>query len=179
MPDLPIFRYHADPLATGSVEASNDPCDVCGLDRGFVYAGPVYSAIADEPTICPWCIADGSAARMLQADFTDAGSAVPGQVPTEVVDEISRRTPGFSGWQQERWLYHCDDAASFMGRVGYDDLVALPGAMEMLSHENDDYGWSSEQTQAYLRRLEPDGEATGYWFRCVVCQSDLAYSDTA
>lgn len=73
--------------------------------------GPVYSAVADDPIICPWCIADGSAARMLQAEFTDAGSGVPDEVPIEVVDEISHRTPGFSGWQQEHWLYHCDDAA--------------------------------------------------------------------
>jgi uncharacterized protein CbrC (UPF0167 family) len=116
---------------------------------------------------------------MLEADFTDVGSGSPGQVPMEVVDEISHRTPGFSGWQQEHWLYHCDDAASFMGRVGYDDLTALPGAMQMLWHENDGSGWSPGQTDAYIRQLERDGEVTGYWFRCVVCQSDLAYSDMA
>src|SRR5580700_10471789 len=140
MPDLPTFRYHPDPIATDSVQTSNDPCDVCGLDRGLMYSGPVYSAAADEPTICPWCIADGSAARTFQAEFTDVGSGVPEQVPNEVIDEILHRTPGFFGWQQEHWLYHCDDAASFMGRVGYNDLKALPGAMDMLSHENDDDG---------------------------------------
>jgi uncharacterized protein CbrC (UPF0167 family) len=179
MPDLPTFRYHPDPIATDSVQTSNDPCDVCGLDRGLMYSGPVYSASADEPTICPWCIGDGSAATVLHADFTDVGWGVPNNVPPEVLDEVAHRTPGFSGWQQEHWLYHCDDAAVFLGRVGHRELEALPGAMEMLLHENDAVGWTSSQAEAYVRQLDPDGEATGYWFRCLVCGADLAYSDEA
>src|ERR1700681_2992579 len=110
VPEVPPFRYHPDPLATGTVRPSDDSCEVCGKARGFVYTGPVYSAIADEPTICPWCIADGSAAETLEAEFTDVGWGVPDDVPAEVIDEIAHRTPGFSGWQQERWLYHCGNA---------------------------------------------------------------------
>ena len=65
--------------------------------------------------ICPWCIADGTAAARFGAAFTDA-AGVGGygdwdDVPPSVVDEVSQRTPGFTGWQQERWWTHCGDAA--------------------------------------------------------------------
>jgi uncharacterized protein CbrC (UPF0167 family) len=32
-------------------------------------------------------------------------------VPREIVTQLLTRTPGFSGWQQERWLDHCADPA--------------------------------------------------------------------
>jgi uncharacterized protein CbrC (UPF0167 family) len=64
---------------------------------------------------CPWCIADGSAAETFGADFTDVGAEVPDDVPREVLEELAFRTPGFSGWQQEHWLYHCGDGAEFLG----------------------------------------------------------------
>ena len=118
MPDLPIFRYHPDPLATGNVEPSNHPCDVCGVDRGFVYAGPVYSAVADEPTICPGASLMAQRRGCSKPTSPTLGQASLSEVPIEVVDEISHRTPGFSGWQQEHWIYHCGDAAAFMGRSG-------------------------------------------------------------
>ncbi len=51
--------------------------------------------------------------------------------------------------------------------------------MEMLLHENEAIGWSHSQAEAYVSQLDPDGEATGYWFRCLVCGVDLAYSDEA
>ena len=65
--------------------------------------------------LCPWCIADGSAALRLRIEFTDVGDDVPDDVPGGVLDEITERTPGFNGWQQEHWLYHCGDGAAFIG----------------------------------------------------------------
>jgi hypothetical protein len=41
-PELPPFRYHPDPLATGAVKPSPIRCVCCGQQRGFVYVGPVY-----------------------------------------------------------------------------------------------------------------------------------------
>ncbi len=67
---------------------------------------------------CPWCIADGSAAMRLQVEFTDVrNEQVPADVPGRVLDAIAERTPGFSGHQQEHWLYHCADGAAFIGRT--------------------------------------------------------------
>jgi uncharacterized protein CbrC (UPF0167 family) len=114
---LPEFPYHPDPVATGSVEASDATCRSCGRARGFIYAGPVYAVEELVEALCPWCIADGSAAEEFDAEFTDVGVNAPDDVPADVIETIARRTPGFEGWQQERWLYHCGDGAAFLGTI--------------------------------------------------------------
>src|SRR4051812_34567039 len=117
MPEpLPVFRYHPDPVSTGSVEESATPCRRCERARGWIYTGPVFAIEELDDELCPWCIDDGSAAATFDADFTDVGWGVPNDVPPEVIDEVAKRTPGFSGWQQEHWLYHCADAAAFLGQ---------------------------------------------------------------
>src|SRR5690242_10257801 len=96
--DLPQFKYHPDPLATGSVVASDAECACCGKSRGFLYAGPVYALEEYEQCICPWCIADGSAHANLGASFTDeAGIGGYGKwdrVSEKVIEEVAYRTPG-------------------------------------------------------------------------------------
>jgi uncharacterized protein len=175
---LPRFRYHPDPVATGSVEPSDEPCEVCGQARGFVYAGPVYSEIADEPTVCPWCIADGSAARTFDAEFTYVGLGVPDDVPAGVVEEIAYRTPGFPAWQQDHWLYHCGDGGAFLGAVGRADLDGFPDALDCLRHEHDEFDWAPEDVEEYLDSLSAAGSPTAYLFRCTGCGTHLAYSDS-
>jgi uncharacterized protein len=113
--ELPRFTYHPDPRATGFVVESDAICLACGAARGYIYTGPVFAVEELVEAICPWCIADGTAAERFDAEFTDVGSYVPEDVPPEVLEEIARRTPGFSGWQQEHWLYHCGDGAAFEG----------------------------------------------------------------
>jgi hypothetical protein len=77
MTDLPDFPYHPDPITTGFVEASDTECIGCGKARGFIYTGPVYAVDELVEVICPWCIADGTAATKLDAEFTDVGWACP------------------------------------------------------------------------------------------------------
>src|SRR5437764_13484906 len=111
---LPDFPYHPDPLATGFVEASEATCPSCDRARGFIYTGPVYAADELSESICPWCIADGSATARFEAMFTD-DQPVPEDVPADVVELVTTRTPGFRGWQQEHWLDHCADRAAVLG----------------------------------------------------------------
>lgn len=66
--DLPKFRYHLNPLKTGSIIKSDKECESCDKVRGFIYTGSVYS-IHSVDDICPWCIADGSAAEKFDASF--------------------------------------------------------------------------------------------------------------
>jgi uncharacterized protein CbrC (UPF0167 family) len=133
-----------------------------------LYDGPVYAAEEVE-SVCPWCIADGSAAREHDAVFTDVDGAPP-DVPAAVVDELARRTPGFAGWQQERWLFHCSDGAEYRGKVGWSDVA--DDAVVLRSLVVDD-GWPEE----HLRQMRTDGELTGYLFRCRHCGVRLAYAD--
>jgi uncharacterized protein CbrC (UPF0167 family) len=123
---LPEFKYHPDPVATGSVVASDLECECCGQARGYIYTGPVYAEEEFQSAFCPWCICDGTASQKFDATFTDEdGIGALGHwesVPDQVVTQVARRTPGFAGWQQERWWTHCGDAAAFIGRVGYEEL---------------------------------------------------------
>ncbi|MEU1390798.1 MULTISPECIES: CbrC family protein [unclassified Nonomuraea] len=173
---LPDFAYHPDPLNTGSVTASDAACVCCERQRGYVYTGPVYcvESLAGEP--CPWCIADGSLATRFDATLVDVYD-VPGGVPAEVIEVIGRRTPGFSTWQGNRWLFHCGDGAAFLGAVGASELVAHPDAREMLRFEQSTGGWSSGQVEEFLAALDKDGNPTGYLFRCRNCGIHMAYAD--
>ncbi|MFJ1298458.1 CbrC family protein [Pseudomonadota bacterium AL_CKDN230030165-1A_HGKHYDSX7] len=177
--DLPTFRYHPNPLSTGSVVESDNECVCCGQARGFVYAGPVYAEDEYDECICPWCIADGSAADKLEASFTDdegIGGDDWDDVSDEVIEAVSRRTPGFGGWQQERWWTHCDDAAAFIGHAGHDELVALgPQAIEAIQ---DDTGLpDGPQWQHFFAALSTSQPPTAYVFRCLHCGTYGGYQD--
>jgi uncharacterized protein CbrC (UPF0167 family) len=167
---LPSFAYHPDPLATGSIVESDAECEACGQERGYRYTGPVY-AEDDIEDLCPWCIADGSAADRFDATFTDLDD----DLPDDAADTIAKRTPGFSGWQQEVWLSHCGDGAAFLGRVGAAELAAYPDAVADirlgLGHR--------DGADHFLAALDKDGEPTAYLFRCRVCGTHLAYTDSA
>ena len=176
---LPPFLYHPDPVDTGSVVASNSVCRCCGQARGYVYAGAPAADEDLESALCPWCIADGSAAERFGAEFTDtAGIGGYGRwdsVPDAVADEVSQRTPGFTGWQQEQWWTHCGDAAAFLGLAGRAELEARwPEAIAAVRAEA---GYADEEWESYFQALDRERGPTAYIFRCRHCGEYGAYSD--
>src|SRR5262249_13931468 len=121
--DLPEFRYHPEPIRSGSIEPSDTQCVCCSARRGFIYTGPVYCEREIEDELCPWCIADGSAHQAFDASFTDP-AGFPDDIPQDIVEEIAYRTPGFNAWQEPEWLTCCGDAAAFVEPAGYPDIQA-------------------------------------------------------
>lgn len=176
---LPHFPYHPDPIATGSIQASSATCVCCEQARGYIYTGPVYAVDEYENCICPWCIADGSAHQQLEACFVDEDSIDPdGECALDdaVITEVSQRTPGFAGWQQEQWFSHCDDAAAFIGIVGHTELLAL--GSEAIAAVQDATGLpDGAQWQAFFKALNKDRGPTAYLFRCRHCATLGAYQD--
>lgn len=155
-------------------------CACCGRRRPFTYVGPVYAVEELDNRLCPWCIADGRAAAVFKAQFNDAEWRVPDEVGAEATEEVLHRTVGFAGWQQERWLHHCGDAAEFQGPVGAGELANFPDALECVRLDVCHWGgWSTEQVDGYLRSLSKEGQPTAYLFRCRHCGVHLAYSDFA
>ncbi|MET9535060.1 MULTISPECIES: CbrC family protein [unclassified Streptomyces] len=173
---LPEFPYHPDPVATGVVVPSDATCLCCERKRGHIYTGPVYAAEDLTGHLCPWCIADGSAAERFDAHFT-GGTSLGDDVPLKVFAAVDSRTPGFEAWQEPQWFFHCGDGAAFLGLVGAGELAAHPDALGMLRQEVSGFGWSSDHSTHYLASLDKDGQPTAYLFRCRVCAVHLAYSD--
>ncbi len=156
---LPTFRYHPDPLATGSVVRSDAECEICCAVRGFRYAGPAFSQIVDqvEAVVCPWCIDDGSAAESLEVTFAER-EGWDDDVPLDVIDEVCQRTPGFYSNKRPQWLDHHGDAAEYHGRLTKDELTAK----------------GPDPAQA----AKEAGEGETYvLFRCTDCSDFLAYPD--
>jgi uncharacterized protein CbrC (UPF0167 family) len=66
--ELPIFKYHPDPIKTGAIEVTSATCECCGIAQGFRATSTIYAKEQVE-TICPWCIANGSAAEKLMVSL--------------------------------------------------------------------------------------------------------------
>jgi uncharacterized protein CbrC (UPF0167 family) len=179
---MPRYRYHPDPVGSGSAVVSENTCELCGERTGFRYNGPIYGVRLKE--ICLGCIADGTAADRLAtphgpAEFTDVGWGVPDGVPAAVLQEISQRTPGYYAWQQEHWLYHCGDGAAYHGRVGWEQIQHDPGALQALQLEASELGLDDSAASDWIGRLSVDGDMTAYLFECLHCGLHLAYSDVS
>ena len=177
---LPVFRYHPDPLATGSIIAAPDrPCLGCSRIRGYLYMGPVYTEknFILEEHLCPWCIADGTAAKRFSASFNDAGTME--DVPDAVMEEIEKRTPGFHGWQQESWLTCCGDAAAYLGEAGAAELTRdFPGAIPSVrKYLEENYELAGKELEEFVKALRKGDQPTSFIFRCLHCQSYQAYID--
>lgn len=176
---LPTFKYHPDPLASGSVVRSDAACRCCGKSRGYIYAGPVYGEEDDlDDALCPWCIADGTAAQKFDATFVDA-AAFGGDVPEATVTVISERTPGFSSWQSEQWPSCCGDATAFQEPLGIADIRAKHRELEMvtLSHIIYELGISGGAATRLLESLHRDHGPTAFAFRCLGCGEAKVYVD--
>jgi uncharacterized protein CbrC (UPF0167 family) len=170
---FPTFKYHPDPLATGMIQQEPTTCPVCQQVRDYVYVGPFY-AREKIKGLCPWCIADGSAAATYRGAFQDAASCE--EAAPEHLDELVHRTPGYSGWQQEVWLSHHNDFCAFVGYVGWKEIAPFASDLEEdLARIKQNYGFS----QARLERWENNSAVQGYLFRCVVCGKHRLTTDAS
>lgn len=170
--DLPIFRYHPDPLVTGSIIESDSVCICCERSIGYIYVGPAYAEDEYIDCFCPLCIANGRAATQFDVEFHDPDVTgwVMNQFPADprIIDEVVKRTPGFSGWQQEQWWTHCSDAAAYLGQASRDDLdgrwvSALP-AIRVTTPDINEKDWHE-----ILDSCRNDRGASMYIFQCLHC----------
>jgi uncharacterized protein len=162
---LPVFRFHPDPVATGAVQASAAPCRCCGLARGFVVAS-VYAATDLDDAICPWCVADGSAARTHGASFVEdveAGASV------DEIEELLHRTPGYASWQGERWLVHCAIPMVFHGDLTKAELRFLHDDDRDRFMKEHPYLFEDQQWRSLVKHYEPGGQPALYKFKCSRC----------
>jgi uncharacterized protein len=187
-PALPAFRYHPDPVATGNVVArtADFVCGVCELPRDCAYIGPYGSPdahFANGDEICPWCIADGSAAQKWGASFiepTYLSAVALGQMSADALFELEFRTPSFLCVQQEHWLDHHGEASAYLGPVGVEGYRELPAeAQAAVRNAAGDDPRRPLADGDFVLRLRADGEGpTGYLFRCLYCDRYDAFVAT-
>lgn len=171
---LPIFRYYPDPLSNGSIISSQATCVCCNKARGYMYAkGPYGLEGIEEEELCPWCIADGSAAQKLGCSFIQDLEA---EVPGSVFDEIMQRTPGYETWQGEYWMCHCNDACIFLGEMTGERFAAVPDIIfDKYASENGFIEAWRGAREKYVRATD----ASVYEFRCAHCGEIRLHADAS
>ena len=174
--ELPFFKYHPDPLKTGTFETDETVvCDCCGKETDVYYSGPFYS-VEDVEYLCPECIANGKASKKFDGDFIDIYF---GEVSDEEkIDELIHRTPSYCGWQQEIWVTHCDDFCAFLGYVGAKELKEMGVLEEVIENGSPEFNaeWSEEQIEI-IKNMVDGGHVQGYLFKCLHCGKHFLYYD--
>ncbi|MDR2528100.1 MAG: CbrC family protein [Synergistaceae bacterium] len=173
--EIPYFKYHPNPIETETFKMDETVlCECCGKETNVYYTGPFY-CVENVEYLCPWCIANGSAAEKFDGEFQDYAlvendKAHP--LSEEALAELTRRTPGYVGWQQEEWLSHCGEPCAFMGYVGLreiedklDEFVDLDGDCEYFGGREN------------LKYLLNGGSCQGYLFQCLHCGKYRLYAD--
>ena len=174
MEELPKFKYNPNALKLGIIKKEKTNCPVCEKERDYVYEGPFYS-VDEVERICPWCIKDGSASKKYDGEFHDSASCEPVD-KDEYLQELTTRTPGYSGWQQEQWLSHCGDFCALEAYVGWKEIAHLKNELESdLNQIKSDYGLSQEELESYLVN---NGGMQGYLFKCIHCEQHRLTIDT-
>ena len=162
----PEFKYNPNPILLNVIKKEKTHCPVCKKHREFVYDGPFYSE-EDVEGLCPWCISDGSAAKMYNGTFQDDASCEKVD-KEEYLDELIHRTPGYLGWQQEYWLSHCGDFCAIVQYVGWKEIEHLEKELsEDIATICYEYGLTKEEFQSWLTN---DGSLQGYLFKCIHCE---------
>lgn len=170
MEALPTFPYFENPYSglQTRFEPTDEACACCGVARGLVYTGNVYGDDDGEPRVCPWCVADGSAAKRFRGVFV----TLEGDVPPEVEEAVTCRTPGISSWQDLMWPVCCGDACVFKGQAQHEELTRTwPRAGEALIAAYEAAGgWlGTSSAGEFLELFKSERDPAAYAFECRQC----------
>lgn len=176
---LPVFRFHPNAYGLGIFEAVPGICQACNAERTMRYNSSFY-AVDDVTHICPWCVADGTAARVFDGEFSDY-SGIDGTTPPPTVDlteaiEVATRTPSYPSWQQEEWRSHCGRPCAYLGGIGSSELTAFLDEPAFAADVHGGLGWD---TELILTRLTRDGDLAGYLFECLTCGAHRLHVDAS
>jgi uncharacterized protein CbrC (UPF0167 family) len=171
---LPTFRYYRDPLGDKTIEPSSATCAACGRARGFIVTTTSYGAdVPGDAAFCPWCVADGTAARKFGAFFNEVDRGAE----AEATAIVEHRTPGFPTWQDWSWPTHCGDVGVYLGQPSGTELRANAEALAALLADVAQYEWGRDED--YMRDFLDGlgGSQVVYLFECPRCGKQLVRWD--
>mmetsp|Transcript_11234 Transcript_11234/g.19199 ORF Transcript_11234/g.19199 Transcript_11234/m.19199 type:complete len:202 (-) Transcript_11234:192-797(-) len=171
---FPTFPYHADAKKSFE-ENSEESCACCNKKRGYIYNGPMFGDFDEDPSICPWCIKDGSACERLGVELvSDINSGDDSEV-LELSREFSKCTPGFYSWQESVWWAHCGEPAVYHGMGGKNQIETIGGEDGLAYFRGlaeEEFGVETEEEQdEFLSNCGEDFDGTAYIFKCRKCGS--------
>jgi uncharacterized protein len=170
-PALPVFRFHPDPVQSGSIERSAAACRACGRARGWIYVAGCYAEAELDRALCPWCIADGTAHAKFDATFHDL--VLPADADPEVIREIAERTPGFANFNPFDWPACCGAPMAYREPAGIAEVRARypaleAGLMESIVH---DLRLAGDRARRFLESLQRDFDPCVHVFSCPACRA--------
>lgn len=179
--ELPTFKYSPNAYKIGVFKEEEGRCSICDQHRKIKYDNSFYSA--EEPGyICPWCIADGRAAKKYDGEFNDAaGIETPLDYDRddelkatfdEKITEVAERTPSFVSWQQEVWLSHCNEPCAF---IDYADSEMIKPIYHELEADVENTGYDRA---LITNSLSKEGSLVGYLFQCLQCGTHRLHVDS-
>ncbi|MFB2581351.1 CbrC family protein [Herbiconiux sp. P15] len=179
--ELPRFRFSPKAYELGLFEPVEGECEACGELRTMRYTSSFYST-AEVEYLCPWCVADGTAARVFDGEFSDYlgidgipyDPAAPVTVDESEAREVATRTPSYPSWQQEQWRSHCGRPCAFLGDVGSEDLGEFLDEPDFKADVMGGLGWEPAVLRSHLRK---SGDLAGYLFQCLSCGAHRLHVD--
>jgi uncharacterized protein CbrC (UPF0167 family) len=141
--ELPHFKYIPNAYELGLFSKEIFTCDICKTEQNFRYTGPIYleneksngtfKITESEHKICAYCIENGKAADLLNADFKDVDILDQAcynkeQIDEETCDAVIKtwlyQTPNFKGLVTELWPICCSNFTAFTGYLGTGEIAA-------------------------------------------------------
>lgn len=136
----PYFRFYPGAYGPrGSLEPSDDVCEVCRKACVWKYTGVVYST-KDVEVVCARCIADGRLAASLEKDMQLHDITLNGAARS-MEEELLTRTPGVSSWNPFDWPVLDRTPLAFIGYGEDAEIEADPKAVAAIrSARERDFG---------------------------------------
>ncbi len=174
----PEFPYYPNAYKDGTIVQEQGKCDCCGKEVDYILHEPLFYSLHDVDDLCPWCVASGAAAIKYNGQFCEIDSDCIDSVPAELQDNVNKRTPSFSGWQQERWLGHCGDMMEYIATAENSKGLKPYLTPEFKESLQNDAGFDNADFDSFLKEFENGGGSLlVYIFRCRHCGIYQAYQD--
>ena len=168
--DFPKFTYFAKPLEAGSFVRKKVVCNACERSRDYQYEGDFFTT-HDDVALCPWCVADGTAAKKFNGTFQDE-AAIESVGNKAATDELLHRTPSYIAWQTASWLSHCEDYMCYLGEATWEQI-------EPRLQELQDNGFEMDSDVEEQREAIESGDLVLHLFECRTCQRHRVHADVS
>lgn len=128
MTDQPFFRFSPRAYETGSFEASDEKCDLCGRPCVWQYDEGIYAATKQPDFVCARCLADDKLRAYFGAeDYLLHDISLEG-VDEAIETELLQRTPGVASFNPFEWPVRDGMPLAFIGYGDDEAVLADPAA---------------------------------------------------